>query len=57
MSIFIVVPLLLIIFYAFTDNSSGKTVFTLEHLKAIFEPLYLKVIGRSLYMSLIATVV
>lgn len=57
MTIFIVVPLFLIFFYAFTDNSSGKTLFTLEHIKAIFQPLYLKVIGRSFYMSLIATLV
>ena len=57
MTIFIVVPLFLIFFYAFTDNASGKTLFTLEHVKAIFQPLYLKVIGRSFYMSLIATLV
>lgn len=57
MVIFIVVPLVLVIYYTFTESSMDGTRFTFDHVKAIFEPLYLKVIGRSIYMSLIATVV
>jgi spermidine/putrescine transport system permease protein len=57
MLIFIIVPLLLIIYYTFTDDSSGTVKLTFNNIKAIFDPLYLKVIWRSVYMSLIATVV
>lgn len=57
MVIFIVVPLVLVLYYTFTESSMDGVRFTFDHVKAIFEPLYLKVIGRSIYMSLIATVV
>ena len=42
MVIFITVPLLLILFYAVTERTD-QLVFTANHFKQIFDPLYLKV--------------
>lgn len=49
----VVVPLLLIAFYGFT-NADGA--FSLDNFCQFFQPDYLRVLWRSLYLSLIATV-
>ena len=56
MALFIVVPLILVVFYACTNTVDGQTVFTLEHFVRFFEPIYLKVAGRSIGLALICTV-
>ena len=53
--IFIVVPLLLIVFYSFTVNDNGTIKFSLENYKRLLDPLYLKVFGRSIYLALAST--
>ena len=56
----IVVPMLLIVLYAF--SSSGNDVltfrFTLDNFKRfVTDPVFLSVLGRSLYIALVTTVI
>ncbi len=52
--LFIIIPLLFIAYYAFTDRDFG---FTFENIKAIFTAKYLTIIGRSLKLAVIATAI
>ena len=55
MLVLIVAPMLLILYYAFTGQADGA--FTLENIKAALDPLYLRVLGRSVSLALVATVI
>ena len=55
MLVLIVAPMLLILYYAFTGQADGA--FTLENIRTALDPLYLKVLGRSVWLALIATVI
>jgi len=57
MIIFIVVPLVLVLYYSVTSTTDGHMVFTLEHFAKALQPTYLKVLGRSVLLALISTVV
>ena len=57
MALFIIVPLILVVGYACTGTVDGKTVFTLEHFARFFQPIYLKVAGRSVLLALICTAI
>ena len=57
MVLFILVPLMLIVFYGVTKTTDEGLVFTLEHFKRFFEPIYMMVLLRSLYLALICTVI
>ncbi len=59
MMIFIFVPLILVGYFAFTrgDSRNFETFrFSLENFKEFFQPVYMKVLGRSIGISLISTV-
>lgn len=53
MAIFVVVPLFIVCFYAFTDRDGG---FTWEHVKSIASPAHGKALLLSIKLSLISTV-
>ncbi len=53
MLIFILSPMLLIVYYAFTSDGS----FSLANLKSAFDPLYMEVLLRSVWMAFRATVI
>lgn len=54
--IFIVVPLLLIVYYSFTRKTDdGGILLTLENYRQAFDPLFLKVFTRSFVLAGIAT--
>lgn len=55
MAIFTVVPLALIVFYAFT--LPNEFTFSLENIKRVLEPLYLEVLLHSVYLALISTLI
>ena len=56
--IFIVLPLALIVFYAFTASEGDIIRFTMENFKKFFtEGVYLKSLFRSIYLALISTVI
>jgi len=68
MSIFIVVPLLLVLYFSFTDiTADGRTIFTLSHYIRFFEPsfpgqpffqrVFVAVLMRSIWLAVISTVV
>ena len=52
--LFIVVPLIFVAYYAFTDR---EFAFTLENFAAFFTPKYMQILGRSVKLAVIATVV
>ena len=53
MTLLIIVPLFVIVFYAFTD--AGST-FSLENFRQFFRPDYMRVLWRSLYLAFISTI-
>jgi len=53
----IVIPLVLIAFYAFTSYDGDVLRFSLEHFKEFLNPDLIKVLVRSLWLSLIATMI
>ena len=56
--IFIVVPLLVIVFYGLTiQNDDGSFRFSLENFERFFTPLYLGVLWRSALFAAISTVI
>lgn len=58
--IFIVVPLLLIMYFAFTrgDSQNFSTFrFSLDNFRRFFTPIYLKVLGRSVNLAFISTII
>ncbi|MGL5692624.1 MAG: ABC transporter permease [Peptostreptococcaceae bacterium] len=54
--IFIVIPLLLIVFFGFTTEVDGKYVFSLENFRRLMDPIYFKVFGRSLWLAFVSTI-
>lgn len=57
MVLFIVVPLVMILYYAFTMSDSSGTRFTLEHIMKSFNGVYLVAIWKSLLYAVISTVI
>lgn len=55
MVIFIIVPLLMIVYYGLTSKEDGG--FTLENIRLILDPINLKALWLSLRLSLISTIV
>ena len=53
--IFIIIPLLLIIFFGFSKEVNGHYVFSLENFERLMDPIYLKVFIRSLWLALVST--
>lgn len=54
-SLFIVIPLLIVVFFAFTIKSGDSYKFSLENFQRLLDPNYLKVFGRSLLLAAEAT--
>ncbi|MBU5294737.1 ABC transporter permease [Anaerosalibacter bizertensis] len=60
MAIFIIVPLLLILFFSVTSEDVfrlGEFQFTLDNFKRFMSPIYLKVLGRSITLALQSTAI
>lgn len=55
MLLFTIVPLMLIVFYAFTDISTMS--FTLKHIQQAASPMYLGVLGHSVWLAGLATLI
>lgn len=56
-AIFIVIPLILVVYYSITQESdNGQISFTLNNYKEVFNPLFYKVFVRSFVLSGIATI-
>ncbi|MGG5462598.1 ABC transporter permease [Clostridium sp. B9] len=55
-ALFIVIPLLLIVFFSFTSKVDGRFVFSFENFQRLFEPIYFGVFVRSIWLALLSTV-
>jgi spermidine/putrescine transport system permease protein len=58
MSLFIVVPMLLIVLYAFTEHGNALMAFrfTLDNFFKFFDPVFIKVLFKSLEVAIITTI-
>lgn len=56
MIVFTVLPMLLVLYYALT-NAPTDSSFTLKHVLKFIDPVYIKVLWRSLYMAFLCTVI
>lgn len=57
LAIFVAIPLLLVVFYAFTVSESGKIVFSLDNFRRFMNPTYIKVLIRSVKLALLSTMI
>ncbi len=53
--VFIVLPIILVIYYSFTAMEAGSVYFSLKGYKTFFEPRYLQVFVRSIIFASIST--
>lgn len=53
--LFVMVPLLLVLFFSFVSLENGAYVFTLEHYQRFMEPIYLSVFFRSVKLAVFST--
>ncbi|MDQ0150085.1 ABC transporter permease [Eubacterium multiforme] len=56
-ALFIVVPLLMILFFSLTTDSGSGYQFSFENFKRLMNPQYIKIFSRSIYLALISTAV
>ena len=54
--LFIVIPLILIVFFSFTKQVDGRYMFTLDNFDKFFNVMYFEVVRRSLVLAFISTV-
>lgn len=60
LALMILIPMLLIAFYAFTSPNTNEIIqinFTLENFKKFFDPVFISVLWKSLKIALITTVI
>ncbi|NLW57116.1 MAG: ABC transporter permease [Firmicutes bacterium] len=57
MLIFIFIPLLLVLFFSLTVRTPEGLAFSFENFQRFFEPIYLRVLLRSVYLALISTII
>lgn len=60
LAIFVVIPLVLVLYFAFTTGDSqnfGEFQFSFDNFKRFFTPLYMKVLVRSVNLAFISTVI
>lgn len=55
--IFVLMPLLLVFAYSLILTTNNGVLFTLQHFKRVFEPIYLIVLRRSIVLALISTLI
>ncbi|AFM00444.1 MULTISPECIES: ABC transporter permease [Desulfitobacterium] len=55
MLIFTIVPLILVVYFSMFKTGPDGIQFTTEHIERVFEPIYLKVILRSIWLAVIST--
>ena len=56
MLLFTVLPLLLVLYYSITTQTEEGIHFTLEHFQRFMEPIYLRVLFRSVKLAFICTI-
>ena len=56
-ALFTLIPLAIVCFYAFTSADGTGTAFSLANFQKAFDPMYLGILGRSLWYAFLATVI
>lgn len=56
-AIFVIIPLILVVFFSFTKEPGGGYTFTLENYKEVIDPIYIKVFARSILLAGGATLI
>ncbi|MDS0526394.1 ABC transporter permease [Clostridium sp. SHJSY1] len=54
-SLFIIIPLLIVLFFSLTENSNGNYIFSLDNYSRLLNPQYGKIFYRSIKLALIST--
>lgn len=54
--LFIIIPLIIVLFFAFTTSKNGSYTFSIDSFFKLIEPRYLVVFGRSIYLAFLCTV-
>src|SRR5690554_1620949 len=57
MTIFIIIPLFLILFFSITESTEAGISFTTKHFKKFVDPIYIDVLVRSVLLALYATII
>ena len=57
MLIFILIPLVLVLYYAVTVTTPAGTVFSLQNFEKFMQPIYIKVLVRSIQLALVSTII
>lgn len=57
MLLFIVVPMVLVVYYAVTVSTPEGSVFSLDNFRMFFQPIYVKVLIRSLDLAILSTII
>lgn len=57
MLLFILVPIFLVLYYSFTVSTPDGTVFSMENFEKFFQPIYIKVLARSIILALVSTLI
>ena len=50
-AIFIVIPLILVVLFSFTQKIDGKQVFSIANYRDLMDPIYFKVFLRSIILA------
>jgi spermidine/putrescine transport system permease protein len=53
--VFILIPIVLILYYSFCVDTGAGLVFSLQNYGRVFQPIYLRVIGRSMALAFFCT--
>lgn len=56
-ALFIVIPLILVLFFSFTIEDGNKMVFSLDNYQRLINPIYLKVFLRSIILAGTSTII
>lgn len=56
-ALFIVIPLILVLFFSFTLENGDKLAFSLENYKRLINPIYVKVFLRSIFLAGTSTII
>jgi len=55
--VFILLPIVMVVYYSFTIDVGGRFVFSLDNYRRLLDPIYLIVLQRSVVIALLCTVI
>jgi spermidine/putrescine transport system permease protein len=55
--LFIILPILLVVYYSFSVETGGRIIFSLDNYRRLFDPFYINVLRRSITLALSCTAI